>query len=563
MPLRRAATLCAAALITCATTYATDLTSSLQLVGNPFNARFGTGPFTAKQIHELFLHDNRIFIGAGSSNNRGGTDLWSLRPSDQTFQLEISRTHQEEMKQFRLLEGRLFVNDEDFDRTGSNIHIYQNGQWSVKFLQLPAGSPGYWDISASGHNRDVYYMDGRIFSTALRPGTQFNKMTISSDGGNTWRLATTNGGIINHDVHRFFRIGSRLYALSPNHADPIYRYPGSNGRDFDRIFDNGSAAGFPTPSWAGADRPNNFHHTYEREFNGALYYMSTNRLFRLTRFEPQTDAAAVSIPGYTNQSGATVNYIAHPRHGRLRVLVNVPITSGTLKYRTRAHILETTNGTDWTHLFSVVSPAARLRFHRFETDGTRFYFATEISHHYFDAQQPTASHTTAGNVYRVNHSTPVAFSGIYSLINKSDNKALRRANEVYTPDSAGNYVISFPQEPSVNSQQWTFSAAGAGFHRLVNRQNNRSLHASAQVFAQQSAGNYTITYPTASSGGHYERQRWQIIDHGAGFFRLVNKHDGKALHRSNQVYSLNSSGNYVITFNSDPTSDRQMWKITR
>jgi parallel beta-helix repeat protein len=153
----------------------------------------------------------------------------------------------------------------------------------------------------------------------------------------------------------------------------------------------------------------------------------------------------------------------------------------------------------------------------------------------------------------------VSISGARRLINKSNGHALHRSAAAFEIGSNGHYVITSPVSSGNSNQTWNVSAAGTGFHRFVNANVNRSLQRSTKAYTPNTVGNYSITQTTSTSGDTYEAQRWQVLDLGAGYFRLINKFDGKSLHRADEAYG--SSGNYVITFTTDHDNDRQKWQI--
>ena len=146
-------------------------------------------------------------------------------------------------------------------------------------------------------------------------------------------------------------------------------------------------------------------------------------------------------------------------------------------------------------------------------------------------------------------------AGTYRLINQYDGGALTRAQQVYTPNKQGNYVISYPYTND-DEKHWKITLVGNGNYKLINQDDGKALTRAKQVYAPNKQGNYVITYPYTNN----DKRHWKITPVGNGNYRLINQYDGEALTRAKQVYALNNQGNYAITY---PYSDndKRHWKL--
>lgn len=148
--------------------------------------------------------------------------------------------------------------------------------------------------------------------------------------------------------------------------------------------------------------------------------------------------------------------------------------------------------------------------------------------------------------------------GVKRLKNKGDNKYLHNSAEVYANNSNGTYAITYPLNTSLDAQKWDIEEAGGGYYRLINLKNNKALHAASQVYANHPDGTYVIVYPKDTS---LDAQKWKIEDAGGGYSYLIDKKYNDALHRASQVYSGDPQGTYVISFPKNTSLDVQKWKI--
>lgn len=159
-----------------------------------------------------------------------------------------------------------------------------------------------------------------------------------------------------------------------------------------------------------------------------------------------------------------------------------------------------------------------------------------------------------GTVPKTSPSSPL--SGTYKFLSKLDNKALVRAQQIYSQNAQGNYCIAYPYVDDTK-HQWEITSVGSGYYKIINKSDNKALTRAQQEYSVNSQGNYTITYPYDNTN---TKQQWQITAAGSGYYKITNRFDGKALTRSQQVYANNSQGNYTITYPFSDT-DSKFWKL--
>lgn len=358
-----------------------DVTELLEVVGDPYTARFGAGAQNVKQIRDLRYHDGMIFMGNGTTDNSiGGVDVWAYDPSAAQFVLDFERMPQELVEQFRLIDGALYVSNEDFMHTGANINFRRDGVWETLFIPQP--------FHLTPHSRDVYYKN----NTFIVHDPNHGNVIIGLNDGATWRQASVQGGsnVVGSGAFVFLEVGGSVYAIGGDNS-PVYRFVSGQSYDFVQVQPNQNA--FPagsTTSW---------FHNPNVEFLGDLFYLSrdfgSERLFRIRSLEPTVQVDPVIIPSYSDLPNARIRDI-HIHDGTLRALVTIPITEGPNLYRFRCFVLESNDGVNWTERFNLISPQDRIAFTRFESIGDEFYFAPNNGFFNFGAGQPVYPTNAAG-----------------------------------------------------------------------------------------------------------------------------------------------------------------------
>ncbi|MGB3851485.1 MAG: BNR-4 repeat-containing protein [Tunicatimonas sp.] len=98
--------------------------------------------------------------------------------------------------------------------------------------------------------------------------------------------------------------------------------------------------------------------------------------------------------------------------------------------------------------------------------------------------------------------------------------------------------------------------AFVGVFKLEAKNNGNVLHKANQIFSNDASGNYAITFTSNSFSG----QRWTFEEAGPGYHYIKSESNGRYLQESSQTYSSNSNGQYVITFPKS-ASDGQRWSV--
>lgn len=225
-------------------------------------------PFTkglyARNVWDMQLYDNRIFLGHGNSSNSGPDTnagpitIWSFDLATQQFVAEY-QTNEEQVDIFRVIDGTLYTPGHD-PREGSEFGNY--------YRLDAAGWQKIRTVPNVLHTYDIIRHEGKLFTAN---GTlQKNTLQVSEDGA-TWRSAFDMDG----RSYEIFVWKHELYAmrwiLSNNTASEsaILRYNDASGK-FENIMVEGRLI---IPG-----RPNNSYSRTVRttEFAGQLVYIGSD-----------------------------------------------------------------------------------------------------------------------------------------------------------------------------------------------------------------------------------------------------------------------------------------------
>lgn len=201
----------------------TDVTSKLQLVGQPFST-----PAYARNVWDMQVFDGKIYLGHGNSSNAepspnaGPIPIVYYNPQTSQFVTEKvtytdpktgkqsteDATSEEQIDTFKILKGKLYIpgNDSKSEQWSfGNFYKLDGGQWN-KYRNLPDGI----------HVYDMAYYHGKLLA-AIGTDTA-PKVLISDDNGENWKeLAQIKG--LGTRAYKFFEFKGTLYAaaiLMPN-----------------------------------------------------------------------------------------------------------------------------------------------------------------------------------------------------------------------------------------------------------------------------------------------------------------------------------------------------------
>lgn len=163
-----------------------DVTSSLELLGNPTLEKWAK-PQLANSIQDLQVYKGKVYLGTGDwDKNMGPIPIWAYDPRKKSFENEFtSGTDCIEIMRV-LSDGRLYVpatDPRDGDKkVGSMFRKERNGQWSIIPYYTKAELP-----NSSGRSRltthiwDVEDCGKRLFMSGYG-------YAASSDDGKSWSM---------------------------------------------------------------------------------------------------------------------------------------------------------------------------------------------------------------------------------------------------------------------------------------------------------------------------------------------------------------------------------------
>jgi hypothetical protein len=349
-----------------------EVDSRLTSAGNPLLARYPVGSThsVARHVGDLVEQGGHLWIAHGSTSLGASIDLWALRLADRQLVRVQENFPQEIIREFRPLEGKLYVASPDEEGGTPNVHEIDGTQ--VRRINVVA--PSSWFLGA--HNEDVFALNGGqtlLFPVATTSTTTPANTLISTNGGATWRWATgvPTGGAgpsrflaFRGSVYAFTLAGSWNYSTA---TDFMHRYTPGGPNDFTLVHPSPLAAGFPsTTQWS-----YNFLANPHVEFADNLFYLSSGRLWRLTQMEPAVQVAEVGLVS-PFPAGARVTDL-HARAGVLYALLNEPVGSGA-SLRHRATVYATSDGATWSARFRFTT-TSRASVSAFARTGDALYFA--------------------------------------------------------------------------------------------------------------------------------------------------------------------------------------------
>lgn len=184
---------------------AKDVSDLLQELGNPYAARYVSGPdIYARNIWTMHLYDDAIYFGAGNaandgpSPNAGPVPIIRYEPKMKRFVTEGS-VDEEQIDLYREIDGQLVIPGSDAresTRLGNYYSRNPEGKWR-KFRNLPEAL----------HTFDIVFHQGQLF--AAIGTTKGAAVAISSDKGVSWKLVYLGE---KQRVYNLLEIDGILYA---------------------------------------------------------------------------------------------------------------------------------------------------------------------------------------------------------------------------------------------------------------------------------------------------------------------------------------------------------------
>jgi hypothetical protein len=371
-----------------------EIGPSLTLVGNPFLSQFpaGSANSSARTIRDLKVYAGHVWIANGDTSTGAPLDLYALRLADQAFVRMKQNFPQEMIREFREFDGRLYIASPDEAGSGKPNFTVIDGT-TITTTDITA--PSNWFLGA--HNEDIYALNNGqtlLFPVATSLANTPANTLISTNGGASWRFATgvPTGG---SGPYRFMAFNGVVYASQlagtynySTATDFLYKYTPGGPADFAKVYSSPQAAGLPNTSPFAYNLLANPH----AEFAGALYYLSSSRLWRITQMEPQIITTEIPLLSPYPAGARVQDLFVH--NGALYALVNEVIGSGSSQQH-RANIFKSADGFSWSHLYRFTT-ATNNAVTAFARTADAFYFGYGGS---YNGAIPANAET--GNLYRL------------------------------------------------------------------------------------------------------------------------------------------------------------------
>jgi hypothetical protein len=194
---------------------ANDVTSQVERIGNPFEARYPDGDLVyARNVWSMQPYDDRLYFGHGNANNdgpapnAGPVEIWSYNGEDFTAEYTVN---DQQVDHFNILEGDLYVAGFDTmsaEQIGNYYHLV-DGTWQE-----------HKTIPQAAHVYDLALYQERLFAAtgAANPnGPQGHAIQVSDDNGKTWvglnliAAQSDDGDLYEQVAWEFVPVGDDLF----------------------------------------------------------------------------------------------------------------------------------------------------------------------------------------------------------------------------------------------------------------------------------------------------------------------------------------------------------------
>lgn len=181
-----------------------DITKEIEYIGTPYNTLFTTREDAySRNVWDLQVYDNLLFIGAGNSANEGPSTnsgpipLMLYNPKTKKFKKETI-IYDDQIDTFNIINGELMI--PGHDATGS-------WDWGNVYKRLPDKSwKMYRTVPKALHIYDLVYFDHRLFAgIGLDEGAAVGT-TTDLEHWNMIKLGSSR-------VYSFLPLGGKLFAL--------------------------------------------------------------------------------------------------------------------------------------------------------------------------------------------------------------------------------------------------------------------------------------------------------------------------------------------------------------
>jgi hypothetical protein len=181
----------------------TNITSKVQLLGNPFNKTT-----FAKNVWDMQVYNSRIYLGHGDFNtNAGPIPVIYFDPSTNKFATHFT-VDEEEINVFKVLNNELYIpgTDSKEDWNFGSFYVVESNDGWIKYRTIPSAN----------HVFDMAYYNGQLYAATGTTKTGWGEVLTSNDMGKTWTTVmpqtTTTMKFMESWATCLFLLNNQLYA---------------------------------------------------------------------------------------------------------------------------------------------------------------------------------------------------------------------------------------------------------------------------------------------------------------------------------------------------------------
>ncbi|MFA6197305.1 MAG: hypothetical protein WC656_11760 [Sulfurimonas sp.] len=190
-----------------------DATTKIKLLGDPYKVVYETKKdLYAKNIWDMAVFENKIYLGAGNSSNEGPTQnagpvpLISYNPTTNEFKTEAI-IQDEQIDIIKIFDNKMYIPGHDAKENWdfANFYIKEFNQSVKKYRNIKDGL----------HVYDVALHDNKIFlALGVKNGAA---VAISSDNAQNWEIQKLD----HYRINSFLEVGDRFFATKhfPSSSD--------------------------------------------------------------------------------------------------------------------------------------------------------------------------------------------------------------------------------------------------------------------------------------------------------------------------------------------------------
>jgi hypothetical protein len=183
--------------------FAADISKFVETLGKPFKKYYKDGEDVyARNVWDLQVYKDLIFIGAGNSSNRGpaknsGPVAIIYYDTNKKKFIREGKVNEEQIDLFRVINNQLYIPGHDPLDSWKLGNFYQrlnSGNW-IKYRNIPKAL----------HSSDLIKYNNKLFlALGLKNGAA---ISISKNNGKKWK----NIAVGRHRVYRFLKVANNLY----------------------------------------------------------------------------------------------------------------------------------------------------------------------------------------------------------------------------------------------------------------------------------------------------------------------------------------------------------------